>query len=106
MTIFGKSQSQWKSRLSEMLMVSEGFTELLQEVFSAGHFNTVNTPQGWYPKQFKSSRENKSDKTSQKPEDCMDDEDVGAFGFAAQALKTKSRFQGGAEPSAPVHKTD
>jgi len=74
--------------------------------FSAGHFNTVNTPQGWYPKQFKSSRENKSDKTSQKPEDFMDDEDVGAFGFAAQALKTKSRFQGGAEPSAPVHKTD
>jgi len=69
--------------------------------FSAGHFNTVNTPQGWYPKQFKSSREAKSDKTNQKPEDFMDDEDVGAFGFAAQALKTKSNFQRGAEPSAP-----
>jgi len=73
--------------------------------FSAGHFNTVNTPQGWYPKQFKSSRENKSDKTNQRPEDFMDDEDVGAFGFAAQALKTKSSFQGGAEPSAPPPQT-
>jgi len=73
--------------------------------FSAGHFNTVNTPQGWYPKQFKSSRESKSDKTSQRPEDFMDDEDVGAFGFAAQALKTKSSFQGGAEPNVPPPKT-
>jgi len=73
--------------------------------FSAGHFNTVNTPQGWYPKQFKSSRDNKSDKTHQRPEDFMDDEDVGAFGFAAQALKTKSSFQGGTEPSAPPPQT-
>jgi len=69
--------------------------------FSAGHFNTVNTPQGWYPKQFKSSREAKSDNNKQKPEDFMDDEDLGAFGFAAQAIKTKSSFQRGAEPSAP-----
>ena len=29
----------------------------------------------------------------QKPEDFMDDEDFGSFGFASQALKTKSRFQ-------------
>jgi len=70
--------------------------------FSAGHFNTVNTPQGWYPKHFKSSREAKSDKAEQKPEDFMDDEDLGAFGFAAQALKTKSSFQGGAETSDSV----
>jgi len=67
--------------------------------FSAGHFNTVNTPQGWYPKQFKSSRESKSEKSNQKPEDFMDDEDVGAFGFAAQGLKTKSNFQGGITPN-------
>jgi len=73
--------------------------------FSAGHFNTVNTPQGWYPKQFKSSREVKSDKANQKPEDFMDDEDVGAFGFAAQVLKTKASFQRGAEPSAPPPQT-
>ena len=64
--------------------------------FSAGHFNTVNTPQGWYPKQFKSSRETKAEKNQQRPEDFMDDEDRGEFGFAAQALRTKSNFQRGA----------
>ena len=64
--------------------------------FSAGHFNTVNTPQGWYPKQFKSTREKKEDRKQQRPEDFMDDEDLGEFGFAAQALKTKSNFQRGA----------
>ena len=64
--------------------------------FSAGHFNTVNTPQGWYPKQFKSSRETKAEKKQQKPEDFMDDEDRGEFGFAAQTLRTKSNFQRGA----------
>ena len=63
--------------------------------FSAGHFNTVNTPQGWYPKQFKSSRETKAEKKQQRPEDFMDDEDRGEFGFAAQALRTKSNFQRG-----------
>ena len=64
--------------------------------FSAGHFNTVNTPQGWYPKQFKSSRETKAERKQQRPEDFMDDEDLGEFGFAAQSLKTKSNFQRGA----------
>ena len=64
--------------------------------FSAGHFNTVNTPQGWYPKQFKSTREKKEERKQQRPEDFMDDEDRGEFGFAAQALKTKSNFQRGA----------
>ena len=64
--------------------------------FSAGHFNTVNTPQGWYPKQFKSSRETKAERKQQRPEDFMDDEDLGEFGFAAQALRTKSSFQRGA----------
>ena len=63
--------------------------------FSAGHFNTVNTPQGWYPKQFKSSRETKAERKQQRPEDFMDDEDLGEFGFAAQALRTKSSFQFG-----------
>jgi len=69
--------------------------------FSAGHFNTVNTPQGWYPKQFKSSRETKADKKQQRPEDFMDDEDRGEFGFAAQALRTKSNFQRGAGAEEP-----
>ena len=61
--------------------------------FSAGHFNTVNTPQGWYPKQFKSSREKKEERKQQSVEDFMDDEDRGEYGFAAQSLKTKSNFQ-------------
>ena len=60
--------------------------------FSAGHFNTVNTPQGWYPKHFKSSRATKEERRTQRPEDFMDDEDLGAFGFAAQALRTKADF--------------
>ena len=50
---------------------------------------------GWVPSQFKSSRADKGDRGGQKPEDFMDDEDRGAFGFAAEALKTKSGFQGG-----------
>eukprot|EP00088_Acartia_fossae_P044860 TRINITY_DN4789_c0_g1_i1.p1 TRINITY_DN4789_c0_g1~~TRINITY_DN4789_c0_g1_i1.p1 ORF type:complete len:897 (-),score=275.21 TRINITY_DN4789_c0_g1_i1:324-3014(-) len=73
--------------------------------FSAGFFNTVDTPQGFVPSHFKSSRRGKDaeeDKedgkdrrhvAQQKPEDFMDDEDFGSFGFASQALKTKSRFQ-------------
>ena len=63
--------------------------------FSAGHFNTVNTPDGWYPKQFKSSRDTKAEKKQQRPEDFMDAEDLGEFGFAAQTYRTKSTFQGG-----------
>jgi len=67
--------------------------------FSAGHFNTVDTPQGWTPLQFKSSRDSKTDKKEQKPEDFMDDEDFSAFGFAPHALKTKSSFQSSDESS-------
>ena len=65
--------------------------------FSAGFFNTVDTPQGWTPSQFKSSRkigENSSgDCKLQKPEDFMDDEDFGHFGFVSQTLKTNRNFQ-------------
>jgi hypothetical protein len=78
--------------------------------FSAGFFNTVDTPQGWYPKQFKSSRSSRSEASAsggggQRPEDFMDDEDLGDFGFAAQALRTRANFQskvgaaGGAVPT-------
>lgn len=54
----------------------------------------MNTPQGWTPQQFKSSRETKGERAAQRPEDFMDDEDRGSFGFAAEAVKTKSVFQG------------
>jgi len=61
--------------------------------FSAGFFNTVDTPQGWAPAQFKSSRDTRPDRQSQRPEDFMDSEDFGDFGFAPHAVKTKSKFQ-------------
>ena len=61
--------------------------------FSAGFFNTVDTPQGWTPAQFKSSRAARTDRQGQKPEDFMDSEDFGEFGFAPHALKTTANFQ-------------
>jgi G patch domain-containing protein 1 len=63
--------------------------------FSAGFFNTVDTPQGWVPSQFKSSRSSRRPEAAvaQRPEDFMDSEDLGDFGFAAQAIRTKSNFQ-------------
>ena len=67
--------------------------------FSAGHFNTVDTPQGWTPSQFKSSREAKAERGGQRPEDFMDDEDFGAFGFAPHSIKTKSNFQSKNDPA-------
>jgi G patch domain-containing protein 1 len=84
------------------------FHGAFQGGFSAGFFNTVDTPQGWTPAQFKSSRDKNrgadkdiaattadggDSRMDQRPEDFMDDEDFGSFGFAPQALKTKSRFQ-------------
>ena len=79
--------------------------------FSAGFFNTVDTPQGWYPTQFKSSRSARhadtaattSSVSGQRPEDFMDAEDLGDFGFASQGLRTKANFQsktGGGPPAA------
>lgn len=70
--------------------------------FSAGHFNTVNTPEGWYPKQFKSSRVSKNEYKTQRPEDFMDDEDMGEFGFAPSALKTAATFQSKQKETRPV----
>jgi G patch domain-containing protein 1 len=67
--------------------------------FSAGFFNTVDTPQGWYPSQFKSSRSARQEgaaaatRQQQRPEDFMDAEDLGDFGFASQGLRTKANFQ-------------
>ena len=61
--------------------------------FSAGFLNTVDTPQGWNPAQFKSSKDVRTDRRVQKPEDFMDADDFGEFGFAPHALKTTSKFQ-------------
>ncbi len=63
--------------------------------FSAGYFNTAGSRDGWAPKQFKSSRENRFQGSSetQQPEDFMDDEDKGDFGIAPQKLQTAAKFR-------------
>lgn len=43
--------------------------------FSAGYFNTVDTPEGWKPSQFQSSRAERHKRQEQKAEDFMDEED-------------------------------
>ncbi len=72
--------------------------------FSAGFFNTAGSRDGWTPKSFKSSRSKKFEGSSggQRPEDFMDDEDMGEFGFAPQKLQTSAKFnkQAGEEDAA------
>ncbi|KAF6203253.1 hypothetical protein GE061_003671 [Apolygus lucorum] len=62
--------------------------------FSAGHFNSVGTPEGWKPTSFKSSRSTKVDSKFQKPEDFMDDEDMDDFGIAPSVVRAKSEYSG------------
>nr|SVE73388.1 EOG090X013U [Daphnia atkinsoni] len=59
--------------------------------FSAGYYNTVDTKEGWRPAEFKSSRSERQ-KKEQKPQDFMDEEDLGAFGIAPQVLRAKEDF--------------
>ncbi|XP_040564077.1 G patch domain-containing protein 1 homolog [Lepeophtheirus salmonis] len=62
--------------------------------FSAGFYNTAGSRDGWAPKSFKSSRKKPNQDTfSQKPDDFMDEDDRGGFGFAPQGLKTNSAFE-------------
>ncbi|XP_049956599.1 G patch domain-containing protein 1 homolog [Schistocerca serialis cubense] len=60
--------------------------------FSAGFFNTVGSLEGWTPSTFKSSRSDKAERKIQKPEDFMDDEDVGEFGIAPKVLRSTSDY--------------
>lgn len=52
---------------------------------------TVDTKEGWRPAEFKSSRSDRK-KHAQKPEDFMDQEDLGSFGIAPQVLRAKDDF--------------
>ena len=61
--------------------------------FSAGFFNTAGSRDGWTPKNFKSTRENRFQANEQRPEDFMDDDDMGEFGIAPQKLQTSSKFR-------------
>ena len=58
--------------------------------FSAGFFNTAGSRDGWAPKHFKSSKQSRFESDSrpqQKPEDFMDDEDMGnAFFVTIKSL--------------------
>lgn len=59
--------------------------------FSAGYWNSVGSKEGWRPAEFKSSRSNRQAR-EQKPEDFMDEEDLGSFGIAPQVLRAKDDF--------------
>ena len=59
--------------------------------FSAGYFNTVGSKEGFEPKSFKSSRENRG-KFEQRPEDFMDDEDFDQNVAGGSILSTKDDF--------------
>ncbi|XP_073416956.1 G patch domain-containing protein 1 isoform X2 [Dendrobates tinctorius] len=60
--------------------------------FSAGYFNTVGSKEGWTPSTFVSSRQGKSEKHVSRPEDFMDDEDLGEFGIAPNEILTTDNF--------------
>lgn len=60
--------------------------------FSAGFFNTVGSLEGWLPSEFKSSRAEKSEKIHQKPQDYMDDEDLGEDGIAPQVVRATDDY--------------
>ncbi|XP_078608673.1 G patch domain-containing protein 1-like isoform X2 [Branchiostoma floridae x Branchiostoma japonicum] len=60
--------------------------------FSAGYYNTVDTPEGWTPATFVSSRSSKAGQLQQRPEDFMDDEDMGEFGIAPKTVTTTREF--------------
>lgn len=60
--------------------------------FSAGFFNTVGSLEGWTPSEFKSTRSEKANKLLQKPEDFMDDEDIGEYGIAPQTIKATKEY--------------
>lgn len=71
--------------------------------FSAGYWNTVGSEEGFVPRKFLSSRSRGSQKEegaaaaattrrAQRPEDFMDEEDVGEFGIAPRRLRAREEF--------------
>uniref|UniRef100_A0A1A9VMQ1 G-patch domain-containing protein n=1 Tax=Glossina austeni TaxID=7395 RepID=A0A1A9VMQ1_GLOAU len=61
--------------------------------FSAGYWNTVGSKEGWTPRSFKSSRNEKAtERFNQCPEDFMDEEDRGEFGIAPRGLKISEDY--------------
>ncbi|XP_023013048.2 G patch domain-containing protein 1 [Leptinotarsa decemlineata] len=84
--------------------------------FSAGFFNTVGSLEGWTPSDFKSTRQEKAKSIVQKPQDFMDEEDIGEYGIAPQTVRAtddystskkrrKQVFSDGPIPGIPVLET-
>ncbi|KAJ1082895.1 hypothetical protein NDU88_003058, partial [Pleurodeles waltl] len=61
--------------------------------FSAGYYNTVGSKEGWTPSTFVSSRQVKTETPIvQRPEDFMDDEDLGEHGIAPNEIMMTDDF--------------
>uniref|UniRef100_A0A0N5A8B8 G-patch domain-containing protein n=1 Tax=Syphacia muris TaxID=451379 RepID=A0A0N5A8B8_9BILA len=58
--------------------------------FSAGYFNTVGSKEGWQPATFRSSRDSRNEFVASKPEDFMDEEDLGEFGIAERVIRVSA----------------
>ncbi|KAF9540876.1 hypothetical protein EC957_003682 [Mortierella hygrophila] len=56
--------------------------------FSAGYYNTVGSAEGWTPSEFVSSRSNRSNIKSSRPEDFMDEEDKQMLSDATRITAT------------------
>ncbi|KAG9031825.1 hypothetical protein FRB95_002270 [Tulasnella sp. JGI-2019a] len=56
--------------------------------FSAGHFNTVGSEEGWTPSTFVSSRNARATKKAVRPEDFMDEEDMSEMKDSQRLIDT------------------
>lgn len=70
--------------------------------FSAGYFNTVDSIGGFQPRQFISRRKTRQDESksdfTHKPEDYMDEEDLGEFGIAPKKIRVIGSYSSIEEP--------
>ena len=60
--------------------------------FSAGYFNTVGSKHGWVPQTFKSSRDSRAEVKQYRPEDFMDEDDLGEFGIASRGFQVNKKY--------------
>ncbi|XP_064599154.1 G patch domain-containing protein 1-like [Liolophura sinensis] len=60
--------------------------------FSAGYFNTAGSKEGWTPSTFSSSKSQRAESSRQRPEDYMDEEDLGEHGIAPRTFTTTDSF--------------
>ncbi|TDH68539.1 hypothetical protein CCR75_000318 [Bremia lactucae] len=63
--------------------------------FSAGHYNSVGSVEGWTPRTFSSSRAHRSSRIIQHPEDFMDDEDDPLLGKRLETTACYDTLQTG-----------